>query len=66
MSEELKPCPFCGGPLRITRKIIEGLLNDKVVERYTSYNIHCMKCGCGTAWHSDLKDAIKNWTRRIK
>ena len=56
MSEELKPCPFCGsGSLKIRYKITDR-----------AFYIECQNCGgCGSI-DGDLKEAIKAWNRRAQ
>lgn len=54
MSDNLKPCPFCGG---------------KAVEHYpgrTAYGIECEQCRIGTAYVclDQYKQAQEAWNRR--
>ena len=51
---EQKPCPFCGGKVRI--------LYNSESERY---EVECKKCYCTVMQYSECKDeAIKAWNRR--
>jgi Lar family restriction alleviation protein len=59
MSDELKPCPFCGG---------EGLLEQ--VEAASSrnkpnYYIVCRSCACEGGWHKTKSGAARHWNRRV-
>lgn len=55
MSEELKPCPFCGGEAA-TKSTIYGY-----GERYEAY---CTKCYIGLDLFESEEDAIKAWNKR--
>ena len=58
MSEELKPCPFCGG---------EGYLNDiTYLDEKTRYYIMCTKCKASTGLQKSKKAAINIWNTRAK
>ena len=66
MTEELKPCPFCGGPaeLKDARKFL-------VVSRQsyiTPYSVSCENKQCGVKPHTPFVDseqeAITAWNRR--
>lgn len=49
MSDELKPCPFCGsavGPLDGMRCVL------------------CIECGAESGWQIDAQSAIAAWNRR--
>lgn len=56
MSEELKPCPFCGG--------------EALFETYggTACAVVCQTCHCGTATARlyDGMEAVKAWNRRAE
>lgn len=51
MSEELKPCPFCGSPGRVL---------------VLSHGSHCLcaKCGCELGLSVYRKDAVEAWNSR--
>ena len=55
-TNELKPCPFCGG----TKVIV-----------YTNVNLrgdcagHCYQCGTYGPFCEDEEDAITAWNRRV-
>ena len=54
MSEELKPCPFCGGEAK-KQAVKTTILGD------TYWGIKCTKCNCGTVLvkpdvHMDFRD----------
>ncbi len=51
MTNELKPCPFCGG---------EAM---KRVRSPTTCYIECAMCECGTKYEAD-HDAARTWNRR--
>ena len=54
MTEELKPCPFCGGEARLVH-----CMN-------APCRVVCEECGCGTRWFAcdDREHAIEEWNRR--
>ncbi|MCD8350069.1 MAG: Lar family restriction alleviation protein [Planctomycetaceae bacterium] len=52
MSEELRPCPFCGGEADV-----EMVLNDY-------WNAYCVDCGATTTDIIDQNEAIAAWNRR--
>lgn len=57
MSEDLKPCPFCGGKAEI--------LPDESFKDY--WNVQCSNDKCG-AMVADVsqRHAVLNWNRRVK
>ena len=61
MSEELKPCPFCGESKNI-RVIIDSLLFGENV-----YACKCMKCGArAPVSYKSGKYAIEHWNSRAE
>lgn len=57
MTEELKPCPFCGGKPVITAKVYED---------GTGYGMGCGYCACSLDCAADTKlDALRAWNRRV-
>lgn len=52
MSDELKPCPFCGG---------EAVLN---TESFSGVEVFCIDCIIGTGTRSSIRDAINMWNTR--
>ena len=59
MSDELKPCPFCGGDA-VLRTTIES---PDYFEAW--YTVHCDMCGVkiGAEYKSD---AISHWNKRME
>lgn len=58
MSEELKPCPFCGGKRAVT------VVDDEAEERF---GVKCFDCGGMIDAEKDtLQEAIEAWNRRAK
>lgn len=72
MTEQLKPCPFCGANVRIKKKLLlRGSLGSP---NHYRYKIYCHKCGCrirlegndtfGQTNEEAKANAIKAWNRR--
>lgn len=63
MSEELKPCPFCGGKAVI--EVIEP--HEHIICKMPSYTggafIECKECGCAISGETKIEAAGK-WNRR--
>ena len=58
MSENLKPCPFCGG---------EADCNDTGIcdkDGNSLWWVECLWCGISTNGHSCIQEAMKTWNRR--
>ena len=54
MSEELKPCPFCGGKAEILNYSENAWL------------VYCRMCdGMVERWRKTKKEAIEQWNRRV-
>lgn len=53
----LKPCPFCGGGVRLT---------DVWEEKNGSlwFQVQCPHCGAMTDWVNGMASAINAWNRR--
>ena len=60
MTEELKPCPFCGGAAHITDKTI----NEESRNMDTPALVDCADCGAGGAPQDSIVEAIKAWNTR--
>ena len=62
MSEELKPCPFCGGEAVLdTRKTVTTHIE------YENYRAGCHNCGIMTEWLALAEgkaNVILTWNRR--
>lgn len=53
---ELKPCPFCGGRVKMTKGVLQG-----------TNVIICMKCGADVMFYGadhDRTKFIKKWNSR--
>ena len=59
MTDELKPCPFCGGEARV-----------HIDRRSNVLNIGCKDCGIGTIYvvadEVGLKEAVGAWNTRAE
>ena len=60
MSEELKPCPFCGED----EALIET--SEKCIRLVyaQAYQVHCNDCCATTEWSHDKEKAIEAWNKR--
>ena len=56
--DELKPCPFCGGPA----SVIE--IEDPDVAGEMLYTVWCEECGCGTVPANTPVEVRRLWNRR--
>ena len=52
MTEELKPCPFCGG----------GAV--KHYDKEAGVDVYCQSCEAGINWRDTRSDAITAWNAR--
>ena len=60
MTEELKPCPFCGGKVDLIPNINTAGKN--------LFNIYCVRCDYEFAHFcvdSSMKSLIEKWNRRV-
>ena len=62
MTEELKPCPFCGGEAVLDR---DGYWREDGWKE-TEYYVACVKClpGVKVFYNEHKKDTVKCWNRR--
>jgi Lar family restriction alleviation protein len=59
MSEERKPCPFCGGNRIQFERLVD--LDGRVVR----YRLYCVACQCSPdIWKETADDAIAFWNTR--
>lgn len=58
MSEELKPCPFCGGE--------PELISEYNGEPVLVHKICCTNCGVWLDWHGCKEDVIEAWNTRAR
>lgn len=56
MTENLKPCPFCGG----RAVMVEG----KLPKNIGRYSVTCGNCFCATTWTTSKTNAEFDWNRR--
>lgn len=63
MTDELKPCPFCGGDAKIKCGEIVNRYNTAV---YRHYHVECMSCGVDTRYFDTEADAIEAWNLRAE
>ena len=52
MTEELKPCPFCGHDASVFG--VGGIMH-----------VVCLNCNASSGPRLSLQDAIKDWNRRV-
>ena len=67
MTEKLKPCPFCGGEVRVTDVIPPRLYIED-----TAYCVFCASCDLLFGFDMDYggefateKEAVEAWNRRV-
>ena len=56
MTEELKPCPFCGGKAEIS-------YFDSSCQ---CYDVECNDCGACLMGFEEREEAIETWNKRVK
>lgn len=54
MSDELKPCPFCGGKAQEVNRGWSG-----------PYSVTCQRCQCGTNARDKRSRVRAAWNRRV-
>jgi len=68
MSDELKPCPFCGGKATVDQQYDETWDGEEAgVDLYC--DIGCENDDCGvkpsvSSWDSTYEDAVERWNTR--
>lgn len=65
MSEELKPCPFCGS----TRVFIERDYPPSENPALDNEWVECLRCGATGPWHTVTRShrvIISAWNRRVE
>lgn len=61
MSNELKPCPFCGGDASLIVKTFFGFPEEEI------YTVACNDCKSQSCYSDDRKETVKVWnTRPVK
>jgi Lar family restriction alleviation protein len=55
-TNELKPCPFCGG---------EAREDETILKHGTTYSVYCDDCGAEIT-RFNIKEAIEAWNRRAE
>jgi len=59
MSNELLPCPFCGG-----EKIGKITVNPSLEPRHRRFKVYCIECQVRTQDHRTRKEAKEAWNQR--
>ena len=59
MSEQLKPCPFCGSEAELG-----GVINPFLNER--RYQVSCNYCGGQTLFLQSAEEAVTAWNTRAE
>ncbi len=62
LTNELLPCPFCGGEAR--RYIHKNDKGDNFLQWKTDNWVSCIGCGNQTCMHGEYLDAIAAWNQR--
>jgi len=64
MTDNLLPCPFCGGEAQLQERMDEDLWSHNIVEWS---NVKCSHCDCEMDdWPSHYRDAINAWNTRAE
>lgn len=64
MSDELKPCPLCGGDAEwVTTQGIRSPWSMVMLDALGT-SVQCSKCGCTVPSAMDFDDAKERWNRR--
>lgn len=58
MTDELLPCPFCGGKANIEERIHKHFDEDR-------YFAVCISCACEGAWATTKSGAVRGWNSRV-
>lgn len=58
MSEELKPCPFCGGDASLIVKTFFGFPEEDI------YKVACNDCKSHYCYSDDCEETVKVWNHR--
>ena len=68
MTENLKPCPFCGGKALIFVAGQDFSGKESCPDKITYfYNVQCLKCGMGHIGDfNTYQEALKAWNRRVE
>lgn len=64
MSEELKPCPFCGEKAKRITTPSSGITGQLVRPDSGSYFIQCEHCFAKSGRAESIKDAYASWNMR--
>ena len=64
MSEDLKPCPFCGEYAHMVTKKTILTADGKYGYSDASYSVECHSCLAETAPYRLLDEAVAAWNRR--
>ena len=63
---ELKPCPFCGGPVKLFIAIHGIRGGPDYYAIIHPHNTECIIDGAETSAYSNKEELIEDWNRRMK
>lgn len=66
MTEQLKPCPFCGGSATLSYVGGGVLVNESIKYRSLNCVPKCSNCNCALSCYPTEEEAIQKWNTRVK
>lgn len=64
MTEQLKPCPFCGGSAALTFVGGGVFVDGNIKHRYLNCVPKCSNCNCALSCYTTEEEAVQKWNTR--